>query len=162
MLRYLSCDISSFILMPSSHGWLSFSNSTISWVQGKTLNDLNCHHTGRFICVTSRTRFPNKGFGVEKADHNDQWLPLETVTPDPQTAGKCVWQISEMKKHFWILRACLVYLPASEWHFHLSSSLIGSSAHIPIGGSASPHTRSTFTFLTHAPHLPLRVYCFSV
>lgn len=33
------------------------------------------------------------------------------MTPDPQAAGKCVWQISEMKKHFWILGACLVYLP---------------------------------------------------
>lgn len=57
--------------------------------------------------------------------------------------------------------SCLPPL-ASEWHFHLSSALIGSSAQIPIGGSASPHTRGAFTFLTHIARLPLCVYCLSV
>lgn len=69
------------------------------------------------------------------------------MAPDLRAAGK--WQISEMKKQFWMLGPVLFTSPASEWHFHLSSSLIGSSAHNPIGASASLHTRSTFTFLTH-------------
>lgn len=48
------------------------------------------------------------------------------------------------KTTFGLFELVLFTSSASKWHFHLSSLLIGSSAHIPIGGSASPHT----------PHLP--------
>lgn len=57
---------------------------------------------------------------------------------------------------------------ASEWHFHLSSPLIGSSAHVPIGVSASSRTRDAFTFFTHThiythtPHICLYVFTASL
>lgn len=68
------------------------------------------------------------------------------MTPDPQAAGKCVWQISEMKKHFWILGACLVYLPCL-W-------VALSSVFLPNWILCTQSHRSILHLLTRAAHLP--------
>lgn len=78
------------------------------------------------------------------------------MTPDPQPAGKCVWQISEMKKHVWIFGACLVYLPClwvalssvflPNWilctQSHRSICISSHTQHIYLS-----HTCATFAFM---------------
>lgn len=84
----------------------------------------------------------------------------ECVTSDPQTAGKCVWQISKVKKPFWILQACLVYLLClwvalssvflSNWilctHSHRKICISSHTRHIYL-----PHTCTAFAFMCLLP-----------
>lgn len=97
--------------------------------------------------------------------HNKRWrAPLWHRWPSPVEESLSIWQLRVMKKWkstFGLFELVLFTSSASEWHFHLSSPLIGSSAHIPIGGSTSPHTHTRRIYLpttqTHTLHICLYV-----